>query len=172
MILLKNGGKLVHFSANFLSFNEQIRNTFKNVICIACKWCKIGKYYVYSIVISLSLVKRIKSCIWVKYFIYAVFWRFKICCHLRISPPPNLYSQTLRVHEKEKKGFSFHVCSERDLRANERPPNKWHWMGQHTTYGHPNSMIDLAQRAESVKNYSSSFILLIFLLCCFMAISA
>ena len=62
----------------------------KNVIFIACKWCKICKYYV---------KRKEKKCIWVKYFIYAVLSQFKICRHLRVFPP-NLYFQNLRVHKK------------------------------------------------------------------------
>ena len=50
--------KSVHFSANFGSSNKHIKNNFKNVIFIVFKWCKICKYHVFSIVISLSPIKR------------------------------------------------------------------------------------------------------------------
>ena len=53
--------KLVHFPANFGSFNRQIRNNSKNVIFKACKWFKICEYYVYSMVISLLPVKKKKK---------------------------------------------------------------------------------------------------------------
>ena len=94
--------KLVHFSANFRSLNTQIKNNFKNVIFIACKWCKICKYYVYSIsmVISLSPVKRKK-----KNAFGLNFWFMWFCRDLKFVIiyaffPPNLYSQKFRVHKK------------------------------------------------------------------------
>ena len=42
----------VNISAKFGFLNMQIRNNFKNVIFIACKWFKIFKYYVNSMVIT------------------------------------------------------------------------------------------------------------------------
>ena len=95
---------LVHFPANFWSLNVQIRNNFKNVILIACKWCKICKNYLYSMVISLSPVKREKN----NAFGLNI-WFVLFCCDLKFAviyaffcffPPPNLYSQNFRVHKK------------------------------------------------------------------------
>ena len=91
--------KFVLFSAKFDSLNVQIRNNFNNVIFIAYNWCKICKYYVNSTVISCSTSQKGKKCICVKYLIYAVFLPFLICHNLRVFPP-NLYSQTFRVHKK------------------------------------------------------------------------
>ena len=46
------------FSAKFGSLNMQIRNTFKNIISIACKWSKICQYYVNSMVIACSTCQK------------------------------------------------------------------------------------------------------------------
>ena len=74
--------KFVNISDKFEFLNMQIRNNLKNVIFIACKWCKIYKYSVNSMVISHSYCeKEEKECIWVKYLIYAVLSRFQICCN-------------------------------------------------------------------------------------------
>ena len=66
------------FSANFRPLNMQIRNNSKNVIFIACKLCKICEYYVYSIVISLSPVKRKK-----KNAIGLNIWFTLFCCNFK-----------------------------------------------------------------------------------------
>ena len=72
--------KFSKFSAKYGFLNEQIRNHFKIVIFIACKWCKICKHYVNSMLISYSTCKNgIKWCISIKYLTYAVF---KICRNL------------------------------------------------------------------------------------------
>ena len=75
----------------------QIRNNFKkNVIFIACKLCKIWQYYVYSMVISLSPIKRktkniFRLNIWFmlfcRNFIFLVIDAFFFCqiCILKIS---------------------------------------------------------------------------------------
>ena len=42
----------------FVSLKVQIRNIFKNIISTACKWSKIGQYYVNSMVISCSKRKK------------------------------------------------------------------------------------------------------------------
>ena len=56
--------KLEDFSAKFGFLDVQVRNNFQNVIFIACKWCKICKYYVNSMVISCSACqKEEKDCI-------------------------------------------------------------------------------------------------------------
>ena len=79
----------------------QIRNTFKNVIFIACKWCKMLKYYINIMVISCSTFQmEEKECTWVKYLIYSVLWRFQICRNLCIFFLPNLYSQNFKVNTK------------------------------------------------------------------------
>ena len=63
----------------------QIRNNFKIVILIACKWCNVFKYYVNSTAISYSHCK--KKYIWVKYLIYAALSQFPICRNFRIFFP-------------------------------------------------------------------------------------
>ena len=40
--------KFLKFSALFASLNVEIRNNFKNIIFIACKWCKLCIYYLNS----------------------------------------------------------------------------------------------------------------------------
>ena len=94
--------KSVHFSAHFGFLNMQIRNNLKNVIFIAFKWCKIWKYYVYIMVISLSLVERKK--------IKHLGWIFDIRCFVailnlssftRVFSPPYLYSENFRFHKKK-----------------------------------------------------------------------
>ena len=102
--------KLVHFSANFGSLNVKIRNNFKNVIFIACKWCKICKYYVYSMVISLSPVKRKK-----KNAFGLNIWFTLFCCEFKFVViyaffPPNLYSQNFRVYKKMIFSRSAHTA--------------------------------------------------------------
>ena len=63
----------------------QIRNNFKNIIFIACKWGKICKYYLNSMVILYSIgQKEEKECMWVKYLIYTALSQFQICCNLRV----------------------------------------------------------------------------------------
>ena len=46
--------KYVNISAQFGFLNMQIINKLKNVIFIACKWCKVIKLYLNSMVISYS----------------------------------------------------------------------------------------------------------------------
>ena len=68
------------FFRQFGFLDVQVRINFRNVIFIPCKWCKICKYYVNSMVISWSTIqKEDKECIWVKYLIYAVLLQCKIC---------------------------------------------------------------------------------------------
>ena len=71
------------FSAKFGSLNMHIRNNFKNIIFIACKWCKICKYYVNSMVISCSTCqKEEKECIWVNIWLRFFLSQFQICRNL------------------------------------------------------------------------------------------
>ena len=51
----------------FGSLNVQIRNNFKNIIFIACKWCKICKYYVNSMVKYLNIIFKYLN-IWLTLF--------------------------------------------------------------------------------------------------------
>ena len=64
------------FFRQFWIFEPAKKKNFKNVIFIGCQWCEICKYYVYSIVISLSPVKRKK--------IYAFWWNiwFTLFCRI------------------------------------------------------------------------------------------
>ena len=74
----------VRFSAIFFSLNVQIRNTLKNTIFTACKWCRLCKYYFNSMVISCNTGrKEEKECTRAKYVIYAVFQWFELCQNLR-----------------------------------------------------------------------------------------
>ena len=72
--------QIFKFSAKFWSLNVQFRNYFKNIIFIACKWCKICKYFVDSMVISWSTCQKEEK----EYLIYTVLWRFQICRNLRV----------------------------------------------------------------------------------------
>ena len=93
--------KFVQFSAKFISLNVQIWNIFKNTIFTDCKWCKICKYYVNSMVISCSTCKKEEQeCTWVKYVIYAVLPLFRFWRNLR-----NLFRKILipRFSEFTKK---------------------------------------------------------------------
>ena len=75
--------KFVKFSAKLGYFNLQIRNTFKNVIFIVYKRCKICKYQVNSMVISCSTCqKEEKACFYL--FDLHSLWRLQICCNLRV----------------------------------------------------------------------------------------
>ena len=100
--LKRFSAKFVKFAVKFGSLNVQIRYNFKNIIFIACKWIKICKYYVSSMVISCSTCEKDeKECMWVKYLIYVVLSKFQICCSLRMFILlPNMYSQNFRVHKK------------------------------------------------------------------------
>ena len=76
--LKRSSAKFVQFYAKFRPLNVQIRNNFKNIRFIACKWSKIYKYYVNSMVISCNTcIKEEIECTWFKYLIYAVCRDFK-----------------------------------------------------------------------------------------------
>ena len=53
--------KFTNISAKFEFLNMQIKNNFKNVIFIACKWCKVFKYSVNSMVISCFYCQKKKK---------------------------------------------------------------------------------------------------------------
>ena len=95
--------KFVKFSSKFWSLNVQIRNNLENVIFISCKWYKLCKYYVNSIVISCrTFQKEEEECIWVKYLIYAVLLQFEFGRNLRFfSRLPNPNSQMFRIAKKK-----------------------------------------------------------------------
>ena len=99
--------KLVHFSDNFWSLNGQRKNNFKNIIFIACKWCKIWKYYLYSLVISLSLVKRKK-----KNAFGLNIWFTLFCHNFNLSSFTRFFHQIWipKISEFTKKCFFFQVC--------------------------------------------------------------
>ena len=72
-LFIRFSAKFVNISTKFRSLHVQIRNNWKQLFCLACKWCKISKYFVNSIIISCSTCQKgEKECIWVKYLIYAV----------------------------------------------------------------------------------------------------
>ena len=92
--------KFVNFFAKFGCLNLHIRNNLNNVIFIACKWSKICKYFVNSIVISCSTCQTKENNahglnIWFTLY----FCNFK---HVVIYAffPPNPYSQNFRVRKK------------------------------------------------------------------------
>ena len=92
--------KFVKFSAKFRPLNEQIRNNFKNIIFIACKWSKKCKYYVNSIVISCSTCqKEEKECTWFKYLIYTVRGDFKFVVIYVFFPAKSVFPK-YRIHKK------------------------------------------------------------------------
>ena len=92
-----SSAKLVNFSVNFGSLNMRIRNSNKNVNFIACKWCKICKYYLYSMVISL-LQEEDNKRIWVKYLICAVLLQFQICRHLHVFSTKSVFPKFQSSH--------------------------------------------------------------------------
>ena len=109
--LKRVSSKFVKFSGKFGSLNVQIRNNFKNIIFIACKWSKICKYYVNSMVISCSTCqKEEKECTWVKYLIYAVLSRFQICCNLRFFSAKSVFQ---KLQSSQKKWFFPSLLSTR-----------------------------------------------------------
>ena len=59
--------QIVDFLAKSIFLDMKVRTNFQNVILIACRWCKMCKYYLNSMVISCSTgQKEEKECIWVK----------------------------------------------------------------------------------------------------------
>ena len=86
--------KLLIFPPNFVFLDMQARNNFQNVIFIACKWCKISKYNVSSMIISCS--------IWVRYLIYAVLSQFQICHNLRAFSAKSVFP---KFQSSQKKWF-------------------------------------------------------------------
>ena len=92
--------KFLNISAKFGFLNMRIRNKFKNVIFIGCKLCKIFKYSVDGMVIVYSYCQKTeKECIWVKYLIYAIMLRFKICRNSCVFPP-NLKAKNSELTKK------------------------------------------------------------------------
>ena len=84
LIFSQFSAKFVQFSAKLLSLDMSIRDNLENIIFTACKWHKLCKYYVNSMVISYIICqKEEKECTWVKYVIYAVLPRLKFCRNLR-----------------------------------------------------------------------------------------
>ena len=76
-------GKFVNFPAEFGSLNVQIRNNFRNVNFIVCKWCKICKFKVYSMVISCNTGQLEKKNAFRLLFDLRSLLRFQICRDLR-----------------------------------------------------------------------------------------
>ena len=87
--------QIFKFFPKFRSLNVQIRNNFKYITFIDCKWCNICKYYVNNMVIFCSTCQREETeCTWVKYLIYAVWSQFQIFVIYAFFSP-NLYFQSL-----------------------------------------------------------------------------
>ena len=81
---------------------ENYKN-FINIISIACKWSKIRKYYVNSMVISCSTwQKKEKEWMWVLYLIYAVFAQFQICHILSVFSAKSVF---LKYQSSQKTVF-------------------------------------------------------------------
>ena len=103
---------LWNFSAKFGSLNVQIRNNFKNIIFIACKWSKICNYYVNSMVISCNICQKEE-----KNAHGLNIWLTLVCHNLKFVVfyalfPPNLNSQNFRVKKKmvlSKSGDNIHL---------------------------------------------------------------
>ena len=78
------------------SLNVQIRNNFKNVIFITCKWCKICKYYVNSMVISKYISKgRKKNAFGID------IWLTLFCCNFKFGQKyslPNWWTFSKQNH--------------------------------------------------------------------------
>ena len=92
--------KFVNISAKFGFLNMRTRNNFKNVILVACKWCKIFKYLVNRMLISyIYCQKEEKECILVKYLICAFMSQFQICRNSRVFSAKS-ETQNFRVHKK------------------------------------------------------------------------
>ena len=90
--------KLINFSANFGSLNVKIRNIFKTVIFIACKWCKICRFY------HLSPTKRKNmNGFWLNIWFTLFCLDLKFVVIYTFLFPPNLYTPNFRFHQK--KGF-------------------------------------------------------------------
>ena len=90
----------VNISAKFGFLNMQSRNDFKNVIFIACKWCKICKYSVYSMVVSYSYFpKEEKNAFGLNIWFMLFCQDFKfVVIHVFFSAKSE--TQNFRVHKK------------------------------------------------------------------------
>ena len=91
-------------STKFGFLNVQIRYNFKNINFITCKWSKICKYYVNSMVISCSTCQKKENNAH-----RLIIWFTLFCCDFKFVVnyaffPPNLYSQSFKVYKKK-----FHV---------------------------------------------------------------
>ena len=74
---------LLIFLPNYY-LNMQIRKHLKNILYTACKWCKLCKFYVNSMVLSCGTCQMEENkCTLVKYVIYAFLLQFQFCRNLR-----------------------------------------------------------------------------------------
>ena len=96
-----------NFSQNLWNFRQnlelRIRNNFKNVIFIPCKWGKkICKFYLNSSVISCSTCqKEEKECLWVKYLFYVFFCRnCKFSCNFHIFSANSVFPKFQSLQKK------------------------------------------------------------------------
>ena len=89
------------------SLSVPIRNNFKNIIFITCKWSKICKYYVNSMVIPCSTCqKEEKECMWVKYLIYALCHNFKFVVIYTFFSAKTVFQK----FQSSQKSVFFKVC--------------------------------------------------------------
>ena len=92
--------KFVIFSPKLGSLNVQIRNNYKNIIYIACKWSKICKYYVNITLISCTTCqKKENNTRWLNIWFTLSCRNIKFVVITRFFPP-NLCSHNFRVHKK------------------------------------------------------------------------
>ena len=114
--------KFVNISAKFGFLNMRTRNNFKNVILVACKWCKIFKYSVNRMLISyIYCQKEEKECILVKYLICAMS-QFQICRNSHVFSAKS-ETQNFRVH---KKMFFFQVWLQ--VKLKHKPQICLYWL--------------------------------------------
>ena len=97
------------FSAKFEFLNMRITKNFKNVIVIACKWCRIFKHYVNSMVISYSTCKKEENKAFRLNFYLALF-----CRNIKFVGIFVFFSfaksEFQKFHNSQKKNVLFQVC--------------------------------------------------------------
>ena len=92
----------INWSSNsfILSLKMQIRNNWENIIFTACKWCKLHKYYVNSMVISCSTCqKKKKNALWLN-MLFMQSWGNLNCVVSYAIFPPNPKSKNFRIDKK------------------------------------------------------------------------
>ena len=108
-------GQSCPFFRQTLSLDMQIWNHRENIIFIACKWCKLCKYYVNSMVILCDTCQQKKN-----YALGLNMWYMQSCCDFNFCNlnifPPNPESQIFRIDKKmliPTLDWSFHIILNR-----------------------------------------------------------